>query len=177
MTTQRRSRRSFGRRTTKRRTSWQQLIFNDIPLLSTGAIVAADLTPQPIRSGGLIHRGGTATIIRSIMNWSLNPTLSGSAQHSAAVGIYVADHEAIIQTAFNDPASDPEQDWYYWTARTIVIDGGSANAQHGISWDVDLRTSRRLRSGYDLLLVMAGFSTNVNTVSITLTMRNLWMIP
>jgi len=57
------------------------------------------------------------------------------------------------------------------------MDGGSANAQHGISWDVDLRTSRRLRSGYDLLLVMAGFSTNVNTVSITLTMRNLWMIP
>ena len=114
--------------------------------------------------------------MRSILHFGLAQLNDDPAQHFAAFGIYVAGHEALLQTAFNDLNSDPEQDWYYWAARALRLDS-AANGQVGISWDVDLRSKRRLRSGYDLLLVMAGASTNVQPMLVTVTMRLLWAQP
>ncbi len=152
------------------------MILNDQPLIGTGAIVALNLTPEPIQTGGIHHRGGTATLLRAIMHFNLNPTINSANQKSASIGIYVSSHEAQLQLAFNDPNSDPLQDWYYWTARTMDQGRGSVDSV-GIEWDADIRSSRRLRGGYDLTMVMAAFSTNVETVSLTASMRFLWQLP
>jgi len=175
MTTRRRFRRPSGR-SMKRKTSWQQLVFNDVALLSAGQIVGANLNPEPIRTGGSSHRGGTATILRMIMSISINPTTTSSAEHAASLGVYVGNHEAILGNVFNDPNSDPEQDWYYWTSRSMILDANEV-VSRGIVWDVDIRTARRIRAGYDLTLVMAARSTNLNTVSMSISMRNLWALP
>ncbi len=176
MTMRRRGRSSFGRRTgPKRKTSWQQSIFF-VELPATGAIVAADLTPEPIRTGGDSHRGGTATLMRGIIHFDLGSVSPNTTLEVASVGIYVASHEAILQTAFSDPNSDPQQDWYYWTSRALGMLSASDDTQ-GISWDVDLKTKRRLRAGYDLLMVLAAASSNTIALKALVTLRLLWAIP
>ena len=137
MTTRNRVRRRSSRSTTRRKTEWQQLIFNTT-LLPTGAIVAADLTLEPISTGGASHRGGTATLRRALMHFDMASVDSSVIHQFMSVGIYVADHEAIVQGAFNDPNSDPEQDWYYWTSRALRLN--SNGVTEGIDWDVDIRS-------------------------------------
>ncbi len=176
MTTQRRGRRSFGRSTgPRRKTRWEQYIFNDVQLPATGAIVVADLTPEPMRTGGAHERGQTATLVRAIMHFALHAEVGDVNPQSMSLGIAVYSHEAQTGPTVMDPNSDPTQDWYYWASRSLVLESG--DIQISTSWDADIRSKRCLRGGYDLLMTMAGFSSNSDLVSFNASMRLLWMMP
>jgi len=174
MTTSRRSRGSRPRSRTRRRTNWQQTIFDDVSLLATGAIVGFDLTPEPIKSEAA-HRGGTATCVRLIADFDLSNTNFDVSPQVANFGIAVVDHEAQTGPSFMDPASDTGQDWYYWTNKVVSV--ASSNLQRSVQWNIDIRTSRRLRGGYDLLMVAAAHSTNTDTLVLNVGFRILWMQP
>jgi len=89
--------------------------------------------------------------------------------------MYVADHESLGGLSFLDPNADPLQDWYYWTSRAGDI--RNTTQQSTKSWSADIRTSRRLRGGYDLIMV-AGGNAAINTIAMDLNigMRLLWRI-
>ncbi len=175
MTTKRSFRRSPRRSTgPRRKTSWEQFIFSDLALLASGAILVADLTPEPVRTGGTSHRGGIATIVRALLHFDLSAEATSTEVQGASVGIAVYSHEAATGPTVMDPNSDPTQDWYYWTSRVVrTQSGGDLSVT---SWDVDIRSSRKLRGGYDFLMTMAGRSTNEVTLQLQMSMRLLWKI-
>ena len=76
-------------------------------------------------------------------------------------------------------SSDFNQDWYYWTSRAMhrITNAGNATEQQGVSWDADIRSGRRLRSGNVLLFSAAASSLNEDNLDLLITMRLLWMIP
>jgi len=174
MTTSRRFRRSPRRSGTRRRTNWQQVIFDDVTLLSTGAIVGFDLTPEPIKSEPA-HRQGTATLVRMIADFALSAQTVADTPQIANFGIAVVDHEAQVGPSFMDPASDAGQDWYYWTNKAVRQ--SSSDSQALWHWSIDIRSKRRLRGGYDLLMVAAAHSTNTVNLQVNIGFRNLWMQP
>ena len=109
---------------------------------------------------------GSATVKRFIMSGTVAPGLNEVSGVRLCLGIYVASHEAFAQTALSDPCGDEGQDWYYWTQRTVhTIAGGD--------WEVDLRTARRLRAGYKLILVVNN-QLNEITLALNLSIRSLW---
>ena len=91
-----------------------------------------------------------------------------------AIGVYVASHEEIVQLAVNDPNSDPLQDWYYWTNQIANLQ--AVTTQQTRQWDIDIRSQRRLRGGYDLVMVMAGNPANTVAVDLNMGIRALWAI-
>ncbi len=137
--------------------------------------MANDLTPDPIRTVAA-HRGDTATIRRLILHFNISSVSPETTLEVASFGIYVASHEALAQSAFNDPNADAGQDWYYWTSRALLGLSASDNTQ-GHTWDVDIRSQRRLRGGYDLILVSAGLSSNTIVINSLVSARALWSIP
>jgi len=173
MTTRRTPRRSVRRGTGRRReTRWEQFVISQT-LLSSGAVQAVNLTPEPMSTGGSEHRGGRATLIRAIMNFSIHGVSASASPQIVSVGIYVADHEAVLQTSFLDPNADPLQDWYYWTSRNGQID--STVNQVTTFWDADIRSKRMLRGGYDLVMVSGGNAAlNDTAMDFVVGMRLLW---
>ncbi len=175
MTTRRSRPRGARRGTGQRRpVTWEQSIFLNT-LLPSGAIVANDLTPDPLRSVAA-HRGSTATLRRMLIHFDLGQLDAQGSLEAAAFGIYVASHEALDQSALNDPNADAGQDWYYWTSRTARLLTAADNAEM-VSWDADIRSQRKLRGGYDLVLVSSALASNVVSLLSHISVRALWSIP
>jgi len=173
MTTRRTFRRSRGRTQSRRKVSWENLAF-DLTLLASGAIVVADLTPEPIQT--ITGDVGTATLMRGLLHFDIASNSDASVQETAAFGFYILSHEGFDQTAFSDPNADFFQDWWYWTSRALRLQSLSDN-QAGMSWDADIRSKRRLRGGYKFAMVAAGNALNNNTILAHVSMRLLWALP
>ena len=158
-----RSFRRFGRGRSK--TSWLQSAFEFAVTAAAGPILFSDLTPPPMRDA-VGSTEGSATVRRLIFNGSYTPAVNEDTGIRMCLGVYVASHEAFAQVALSDPCSDEGQDWYYWTQRTVA-------SVNGLQWDVDIRTARRLRAGYKLILVV---NNQLNEVASTLNLsiRSLW---
>ena len=87
------------------------------------------------------------------------------------IGICVVTEDALAAFALPDPGSDFNQDWYYWAARnTRATENDSL-----VSWDADIRSARRLRGGYRLVMIVEAPASNVNDIAISPSMRNLWV--
>ncbi len=142
-------------------------------LPSSGGIAAADLTPEPIQT--ITGDVGTATLVRAIMHFDLSTEVDVNDPQTGAVGLYVVSHEGFDQTAFSDPNADFFQDWFYWTSRGIDVRSNNQAAM--ASWDVDIRSKRRLRGGYKFIMVAAGFSGNTVALELNVSMRLLWAMP
>ena len=169
-------RRRFPRRSArgpKRPTSWENLTFLHVHTAAANTVVS-DLTPEPMQTTD--EGVGTATIRRMIAHFDyfLSGTLVDPTIHTIFVGVVVVAEDAISGLVTPDPASDFNQDWYYWTSRPlkVVAQGGLAQ----ISWDVDIRTQRRLRGGYGLILVTQSLIQS-DATDLAISMRCLWSQP
>ena len=87
------------------------------------------------------------------------------------MGIAVVSEDALAATAVPDPASDFNQDWYYWTGRSIKV--RAPEGPQVVTWDADIRSMRRLRGGYRLVMV-SETGANEDSLEIHTTMRLLW---
>jgi len=87
------------------------------------------------------------------------------------VGIGVVTQDALAAGAVPDPASDFHQDWLYWTRRAFKLPtlGGPSIT----TWDIDIRSARRLRGGYALVMVTETLAQNT-TSQLQVAMRTLW---
>lgn len=171
MTTRRRSPRRRGG-SVRQRVTWQ----NDplsFTLGSTGTPVFFDLTPEPLKGGDPRH--GTAVCMRLIMSAELNSISAVTdVPQAMGLGIYVLTQEAIQQTSVLGPldANSDIQDWYYWTARSTFRES-STIADH-TTWEVDLKSKRRLRGGYGMVIVAAADTSNTVSLLLNVGIRTLW---
>ncbi len=170
MTTMRRARaRPRARRNPRAKVSWENLAFT-ANLTAAVNIVIADLTPEPIQT--VTGDVGTATLRRAIMHFDLSQDAVGDNNvNIGTIGIYVAGHEGFDQNAVSDPEGDFFQDWYYWTRRAIMRDTAGEAAM--VSWDADIRSMRKLRGGYKLVMVVT-HPLNGNPLELRTSMRLLW---
>jgi len=170
MTTRRLFRRGRGRSTRpKQTTTWAQFALSFAMTAAAGPIVFFDLTPEPMRSSST---RGQATLLRAILSFNFSADANNVDPQLAAIGIYVLGHEAFDQTAFSDPLGDDQQSWYYWSFMTVSKVAGSAPQQH---WEADIRTKRRLRSGYKLAVVTNN-PLNDSATDLTMSARLLWAL-
>ncbi len=84
------------------------------------------------------------------------------------MGIAVVTNDGFAAGALPDPESDFDQDWYYWTRRSLMDREGSQ-----LNWEIDLHSMRRLRGGYKLVFI-SQTPTNENITELHANFRNLW---
>ena len=174
MVTRRTSRRGRApsRRGPRRQTTWENLCI-EFAHGTAGSEVIADLTPEPMGSDLI----GTATLIRSLMEFSfmMDTASTGATVQQIAFGITVMTNDAFAAGAVPDPLTgDFQQSWYYWTCKQII---GSAGAgPRLVSWNVDIRSARRLRGGFKLVAISESPAANDLDTTLFLSMRNLWQI-
>jgi len=158
----------------RQRVTWQNDALR-FTLGSTGTPVFFDITPEPMKGGDPRH--GTATCKRIILSANLNQiALVDNVPQSMALGIYVLTQEAITATTILGPLDVGQdiQDWYYWTARTTFRDAGTGDGNAQVNWEVDIKTQRRLRGGYGMVVVAAADTDNTVSMLLTLGIRSLW---
>ena len=171
MTTRGRTRLRRGSRRAQRPVSWENLAFLATHTAAASTTVA-DLTPEPMQTS---HSGvGTATIKRLILHFEL--TMNGAAispqLQFLSIGIVVVTRDAIAGLVLPDPESDFNQDWLYWTRRAIKVQATNGGDQLYI-WDADIRSMRRLRGGYGLVMISEN-PVNNQGVLLASSMRCLW---
>ncbi len=143
-------------------------------LPQSGSIVAGDLTPEPRRTYGF----GTATLLRPLRRINLQADGLSRLQLFASNGSALYSHDALTGPSPNDPNSDPGQDWYYWDSRALKkTEASGLDTIGAVSWEADIRTARRLRSGNVLLFSIAAASANDVALTGLVTARLLWAIP
>ena len=127
-----------------------------------------DLSHPRIQSGA----EGTGTCIRMLLTVGIHNAALTTAPDitSIGVGVCVVTADAFVAQALPDPLFDTDQDWYYWW-------GGSRQVSSlGLEWSVDVRSARKLRGGYRLVLVAENVINELIT-NVDLTIRTLWKMP
>ncbi len=123
-----------------------------------------------------VHAGvGSATIRRMIGHATAfiqDPTVTAQGELIIALGIAVVTQDGLAAGAVPDPFSDFNQDWYYWTMRTLQILSTTPSVVQ-VDWDFDIRSMRRLRGGYALAM-MTESELDLNDFQVNISLRNLW---
>ena len=171
MTLSRRSRRRPSTSRARRsRTSWENLIFNST--LGVGGQAFSNMTPEPMQT---THGGvGLATIKRMIGTTTINAVgaTTSSASQRMSMGISVLTLDALAASVVPDPETDFNQDFYYWTRRSFKHQ--STSGPQWLTWDFDIRTMRRLRGGYALVLIHQASDANTLSMEFHTSIRALW---
>jgi len=155
-----------------RATIWENISVEH-PHGTAGEEVFTDLTPEPMATALI----GTATLIRSIMNFRYGADAVGTSSvvQQVGLGITVMTNDAMAGTALPDPLTgDFQQAWFYWTVRQITLQSTSVPREQ--FWDADIRSARKLRGGFKLVIISESVSTNDIDTSLFINMRNLWQI-
>jgi len=165
-----RGRRQFTRRGSAGRTSWDQSLLT-VAMVAGAAQAVVDLSSLSISN----LTSPTGTILR-LIGGLLFKSQDTPTQVAIAAGISVVTIDAFTAGATPDPLGDPGQDWYWWRGATLDLPASPAALGPLPSWDVDLRTSRRLREGFRLALVI---DKNASTIAIDVSVafRGLWKMP
>jgi len=140
---------------------------------TVGEEVVTDLTPEPMATALV----GTATLIRSVMNFRYGIDAAGSSDtaQQVALGITVMTNDAFAALAIPDPLTgDFQQGWYYWTARQVL--GAGSGGPREMFWEADIRSARKLRGGFKLVMVSETTAINDLGTALFINMRNLWQI-
>jgi len=172
MTTHRRSTRGRSSGRTRRvPTTWEQIQTPiNFPIVAVSS--SFDITQQTIR----LQENTGGTIIRTIGEFAFFPDTGTALGDEAIVslGICVVTKDALAAGALPDPSTDLEHDWYYWVStRFAPVAGGGEDSTFRFKWDI--RSSRRLREGYRLVL-LAEKEVSEGTFAGLLSMRNLWQL-
>ena len=153
--------------TPRRRTTWYNRI-RKITQPSVGLIIT-DLTHPMISSGF----ESTGTCVRLIIQLRATNITAVPDLVSLAVGVAVVTQDAVAAgfIAMPNPLTDVEQDWYLWWYGNLGV------SDHTVLFlDRDIRSARRLRGGYRLVLITETEVTELST-EISVMARTLWMLP
>ena len=149
-----------------RPTTWQNTVHAQI-LSNVAGISIKDITHQDIISG--FESTGTCVRLMGTIETQNVASEAGALYESLGVGVLVAPIESIAATAVPDPSLTNDQDWYYWWGGELV------NDVKGRKWSFDIRSARRLRANYRLLMVFAN-QTNEVSQTVNVSIRTLWKL-
>ena len=166
MTTRRRSPRGRGR-SARKPLSWTNNAFT-FNLGIAGVLVFAELTPTTIQT--------TGTVLRTIMTvTAMQIAAVANVPQEYALAMYVQTQQAIDNLEILAPLSTlgQNQDWYYWTGRATFLEAaGGPNDQFA----VDIKSSRKLRQNFGLVLVAEPVGANTSAVDLVVGIRQLWQL-
>jgi len=157
--------RSRGRR---EKTTWENVNFEILRTAAAGVSVA-DITPVFIQTNAFQT---PSKIIRSLMSFDFDVDSSIGEVQSISVGILVVNHESLTGDGIPDVINDFQQDFYFWKTFSLRPVSNEGLHQH---FEVDIRTSRRLRGGYGLLFI-AQNPVQERATTLDVSMRNLWVL-
>ena len=168
MPTNRRNRRSSSRRGS-RPVAWQQTIASH-SLTAAASIRVTDMSHSMISAG----TEPIGTCRRILISANLEPGNSSAiATYNFFTGIAVVAAEGISSGEVPKPATAVQQDWYFWTGwEGQMLDTGQQN----FSFHADIRSARRLREGYRLVLVTENNAQELIS-DIHYRIRTLWTLP
>jgi len=149
--------------------SWKQLVLNTTQGSGANQTIS-DMTPVLVPLGA-----SGATIKRMIgsVDWE---GIGAAVDHGIfTVGVAVVTKDAFMAGAVPDPASDLEHDWYFWQQLDTHLPGNAHLDFNQARMSIDIRTMRRLREGYRLVIVFDKGPT-VAGVNLHFSMRTLWTI-
>ncbi len=128
------------------------------------------MTPPPL-SSTLV---GQATIIRSIMTYNHIVAVADAVPSRIGIGVTIMTNDGFVALAPPDPLSDSSQSWYYWMLRDFRV---AQTVNINDQWSADIRSARRLRGGFKLVLVVeTDAATHIAASTFRATMRNLWRV-
>ena len=168
MTTQRRTaRRPGGSVPARRATTWH----NQLALVTQTAVaslVTTDLTHNMIAAGQ--EPGGSC--VRLILEVRVSSAATVPELESFAIGVAVVTADALVagSAAMPNPLSDEDQDWYYWWGS----DGIATTSTEILVARVDIRSARKLRGGYRLVILTEN-GLNELALNVSIMARTLWM--
>ena len=156
-------------RGSKPKTIWENLHFS-LQLTGAASQTFGVISPEPLA----IANTGTAVCHRMIGHCDMKPVgITDEGFHTVGIGVVVVTRDSATGNPnVPDPLSDFQQSWYYWAIRNAI---GEAGGAHMTSWDWDIRTKRRLRSGYDMIFTLEN-PTNEFATDVDVTFRMLWTI-
>jgi len=172
----RRTYRSAGRRSgTRPRTTWNQTRSNFVFTGAAGSVFL-DLSHPTITSGE--NSGGSC--IRVIGDVRFENAGANPDHINVGVAIMVVTEDALGAGVIPSPFTDLRQDFYFWRATAFHLDqaGGaqsSVDAYVELA-KIDLRTSRRLREGYRLVMGVEKDATSEVSWNFTTSLRTLWRL-
>ena len=139
-------------------------------MISSPAQTVLDLTPTAISAVDGISGGTTKRMIGDIRI----ETSAIFADHvDLDVGILVVTADALAVGVVPDPATDATQDWYFWSHLDTHLPANDSNTMNQGIIPIDIKTSRRLRQGYRLVLVLDK-GTTASAVNLSVGLRILW---
>ena len=153
-------------RTPRRRTTWFNKFFETSHTAAPDQSVF-DITHPAIAAGA----EPTGTVVRMILEVHMANAATVADLTSLGLGILVTTLDAFTAGAVPDPLTDEGQDWYYWWAGKPAL-----SAEGLLVVKQDIRSARKLRGGYRLILV-AENTVNELTTEIAFMVRTLWMMP
>ncbi len=154
-------------------TVWESSIFEVDHAIGGGQSVS-DLTPLPMRT----NQSGTAICQRLLIKGQYQVDGAGASVNAqfTTVGICVVTNDAFFAAAVPDPLGDTTQGWYYWDNFTLNPQNINAAGTMDSHVLTDIKTKRRLRGGYKLVLVTEAPAGNDLATKIILSIRALWKI-
>ena len=175
MTTSRRSRSGgFRRRAPRQPTTW----FNKrINFVQTGAAQSTltDISHPTISA--FSNSGGICKRLIGAITWE---NASANDDHfDLGVAIAVVTEDALTGSEVPTPLdfSDQDQGFYFWATRSIHLETSSVDAAGSqLTIPIDIRTSRRLRGGYRLVLVAEKGVTVEVSLNVSISLRSLWTV-
>ena len=164
----RRPRGSNRGRSPRQPTTWQQ------------ELVGSALGPNAIALGELSLRGQTGatlavlagTLLRMVGTLTVIPNAAGSGQFGAGVSVMTQEALGLGASAAPLPlTANNRQGFYWWMAETSAFE--SANQQ--LTFKFDIRSARRIRSGFTLgLLFESATYSGLTILTINFQARLLW---
>jgi len=147
----------------RRPTTWAQRC-DDVLLTAAASTVLIDLSHAGIVAS--FEDGGTC--MRLILQIHASNVAVVPDNTTLAFGVLVMTTEALGAGSTPLPLTDPSQDWFYWWCGHVAV------GDHGIKLvDVDIRSARKLRAGYRLVLVLQNAASEIAT-QVSVMSRTLW---
>ena len=151
----------------RRQTTWSQDEIQQT-LNPAAGLVLSDISAQQIQE----NSEETGTCMRLLMEVEISNVATEASPENVSfgIGVLVAPLEVIPANAVPNPCGPSDQDWYYWWC------GHRQVSVRGLSWSVDIRSARKLRGNYRLVLVMSNLINELFT-TVNITHRTLWKMP
>ncbi len=143
--------------------------------MTTNQVAFGDLTTDRISQLTTVPGPQTGTIRRIVGSINISNTGGSGGQAQFAVGISVVNMEVLnapTNTTVPLPISDTDQDWYYWMAHNMDVE-----QEAPLNFPFDIRTSRKLRAGFGLILVFETGTISPTGVNFEFQARGLWQTP
>jgi len=170
-TLRRRSFRGIRARGPRRRTTWVQRLSQ---FVMTGAASSQFIDISHPTIVAQENSGGVC--LRMIGDLRFENADAAADHIVLGIGIAVVTLDAFTSGALPDPLGDLNHDWYFWRASAWHLPGVDPGQDAFTTMPIDIRSSRRLRGGYRLIVIVEKEVTTEVSWNMVFSLRSVWAL-